>query len=94
MELLKISLIAFMFSAIVQKRRSIFTWYRFLIEKLPWWLARPLGMCYMCVTGQVCLWYYLFTKRFDALEFMFFVTAGIGLSMVYNKIYCYLNGND
>lgn len=93
-EMFKISLTAFMFSAIVQREHSLFTWYRVLIQKLPWWLARPLGMCYMCVTGQACLWYFIATRRFDFIELAFFVSAGIGLSMVYNKIYCWLDGNN
>jgi len=94
-EILKISLTAFMFSAIAQKKGSILNWYFKLIERLPEWLSRPLGSCYMCFTGQVCLWYYLIWhwKDYDFINHAFFVSAGIFASMIYNKIYCYLNGN-
>lgn len=92
-ELLKISLTAFMFSALTQREHSILSWYGKLIKRLPWYLCRPLGGCYMCITGQACLWYFVFTKPFNVLELGFFVSAGIMLSMVYNRIYCYLNGN-
>jgi len=93
-EIAKISLIAFMFSALTQEKHSLFSWYGALLERLPWWLCKPLGGCYMCFTGQVCLWFYLITRliwyEYDFLEHLFFVSAGIMFAMVYHKIYCWL----
>jgi hypothetical protein len=89
-EILKISLIAFMFSALIQQRQSVFTFYRKLIKRLPWYLYKPLGGCYICFTGQFCLWYFIFTKPLDIFELLFFCSAGILTSMIYHKIYCYL----
>ena len=88
---IRISLITFMFSALSQRDNSILSWYGRLINKLPWYLSRPIGGCYMCLTGQVCLWYYVITEsRFDVVEFLFFVSFGILCSMGYNKLYCWL----
>jgi hypothetical protein len=78
-----------MFCALGSKG-MIFEWYQNLLDKLPDWLCKPLGGCYKCFTGQVCLWYFLFTKPFDIIELLFFVCAGIFASMIYNKIYCWL----
>jgi len=89
-EILKISLIAFMFSALTQDEHTLLTWYGRLLEKLPWYLRKPLGGCYMCFSGQVCMWYFLFTKPFDVFELGFFISAGIFLSMIYHRIYCLL----
>jgi len=89
-EIIKLSLTAYMFSAIIQKDNSILSWYGNLIKRLPIWLYRPLGGCYICFTGQVCLWYFLVTKPFNLLEFGFFISAGIFLSVIYNAIYCWL----
>jgi len=89
-EILKISLIGFMFSALTQDEHTLFSWYGKLIERLPWYLCKPLGGCYRCFTGQLCLWYYLILKPFNLIEWLFFVSAGIMTSMIYNKIYCYL----
>lgn len=89
-EILKISLIAFMFSALTQEEHSLLSWYGKLLDRLPWWLCKPLGGCYRCFAGQVCLWYFIFTKPFDLFELGFFVSAGILASMIYNEIYCYL----
>jgi hypothetical protein len=69
----------------------IFEWYQKQICKLPDWLCKPLGGCYKCFTGQVMLWYFLFTKPFDIIELLFFVSAGIFASMFYNLIYTYLD---
>jgi len=89
-DVLKISLIAFMFCALGQDEGMIFNWYQKLIVKLPDWLCRPLGGCYKCFVGQVCLWYFVFVKPFNIVELLFFISAGILSAMVYNKIYCYL----
>ena len=87
--ILKISLICYMFCALGAEGK-IFHWYRMLIDRLPEWLCRPLGACYMCFTGQVMLWYFLFTKPFDLIELGFTISFGIIMSMIYNKIYCWL----
>ena len=88
---IKISLITFMFSAMTQRDHSILSWYGKLIDRLPWYISRPLGGCYMCLTGQVCVWYYVITVRpFHVMDFMFFVSFGILCSMCYNKLYCWL----
>ena len=95
-EIAKISLIAAMISMLIQEEHSPLSWYRKLIERLPWWLCKPLGGCYMCFTGQVCLWYYLITRltiyryEYDPVDHLFFIFAGILFAMVYHKIYCWL----
>lgn len=91
-EIAKISLIAAMISMLIQEEHSPLTWYCKLIERLPWYLCKPLGGCYMCFTGQVCLWYYLITRwrAYNPVDHLFFVFAGILIAMVYHKIYCWL----
>ena len=88
-EIFKISLIAYMFCALGEKGK-IFHFYRREICRLPEWLCRPLGGCYMCFTGQVCLWYFIITKSFDIIELLFFCSAGIMMSMIYDKLYQWL----
>jgi hypothetical protein len=89
-EVLKISLIGFMFSALTQDQHTLLSWYGKLVERLPWYFYKPLGGCYRCFVGQLCLWYFIITKPFNLIELGFFVSAGIMLSMIYNAIYCYL----
>lgn len=96
-EALKISLVAFMFVALGEKPGMIFHPYQRLITHLPQWLSFPLGKCFVCFTGQVCLWYYIFMARFNIMNFyavmdlLFFISFGIAASLVYNAIYQILN---
>jgi len=93
-EILKISLIAFMLCTIIQKKKGLLLWYKRIIKRLPWYLYMPLGGCYQCFVGQFCLWYYLITRHFyfqslgNWIDFGFFVLVGIAASIVYNRIYC------
>ena len=93
-EVFKISLITFMFCALGQEKGDIFHWYQRLLKRLPEFLSKPLGGCYMCFTGQVCFWVYLLNRisleTYDLFEHLFYVSAGIIIAMIYNKIYCYL----
>jgi len=93
MEILKISLTAYMFVSLGQNRGMIFYPYQKKIKKLPKWISWPLGRCYKCFVGQVCFWYFIFTNPFQLeniasqiIDLAFFVSAGIALSMVFHKI--------
>ena len=101
--IIKISLIAFMFSALTQDQHTLLSWYGKLLNKLPWWLYKPLGGCYRCLVGEVCFWYliikgetiqigfwYLIIKKETIIEILFLTSFGIMISMIFNKIYCYL----
>jgi hypothetical protein len=88
-EIAKISLVAFMFSALTQDEHTLFSWYGRLLNKLPWYLCKPLGGCYRCFVGQVCFWYLVY-KQAPIFEVGFLTAFGIMISMIYNKIYCYL----
>lgn len=94
-EILKISLIAYMFCALGSKG-MIFSPYRRLIDRLPDWLSWPLGKCFKCFTGQAMFWYYIFTKAWDGantdfIELVFFISAGIIASMIWDKLYRFLD---
>jgi len=92
LEILKISLIAFLFCMLGQDG-MIFSWYQKLIDKLPDWLSFPLGKCYKCFAGQVCFWFYLikYFSEYSLIDHLFFVSAGIFISMAYHKLYCWLD---
>lgn len=93
-EILKISLILYMVDTLIQEEHTLLSWYGKLIERFPWYFKKPLGGCYMCFTGQMCFWYYLLNRialhQYDGLDHLFYVFASVLMSMVYNKIYCYL----
>lgn len=82
----KISLIAFMFTALGEPD-MIFAPYQRLINHLPLWLNKPLGGCSYCFCGQVSLWYFIFTQPFNLLELLFFVSLSIFLTSIYTYIW-------
>jgi hypothetical protein len=90
-DVLKISLIAFMFCALGKDEGMIFHWYQRMIKNLPMYLNFPLGGCYKCFVGQVCFWYFIFAKPFNIIELLFFVSTGIFMAMIYNRIYCFID---
>lgn len=94
-DILKISLISFIFCALGQKG-MIFEWYQDLINRLPEWLCRPLGGCSICFSGQFGLWYYLFYRfeTYNFIEHLFFISATIFCSMIYRKIWLYLRNES
>ena len=91
-EIFKISLIAFMFCALGQEKGDIFHWYQRLLRRLPEFLSKPLGGCWICFSGQCALWYYLIFhfKTYNFIEHLFFISATIFCSMIYNKLYSWL----
>jgi hypothetical protein len=90
-DILKISLITVIIAALIREKKTPLSWYGELISKLPWYICKPIGGCYKCFTGEVFLWYFIFTKPFDIFGLLFFVCAGIFASVVYNKVYLFLN---
>lgn len=86
--IIKLSLIASILSFLGEPD-EIFAQYRRQIMKLPDWLNKPLGSCHRCLTGQVMLWYFLFTHPFNLIELGFFIAAGIFLSQIYFIIWNY-----
>lgn len=70
----------------LQRKKMIFYWYRKLIRKLPWYLYKPLGGCYACLTGEVLFWYYIIKIRpINVIDLLFYTSVGIALSYVYDK---------
>jgi hypothetical protein len=80
-----------MFTALGEPE-MIFAPYQRLLNRLPLWLAKPLGACSYCLTGQVSLWYYVITKPFKwnyefIIELLFFVSLSVFLIAIYEKIW-------
>jgi hypothetical protein len=83
--MLQLTVICFVFTAL-QEPGMIFAWYARLLNKLPDWLAFPLGACHKCLTGQVLLWYFLF-KGTPIVEHLFLISSGIFISSILNKLW-------
>ena len=88
LRLFEISLIAYVFCALGEPE-NIFAFYQRWLDKLPWYIANPLGACHKCFTGEVCFWGYiiLYFHQYDFINHLFFAYAGIFLSVIYNKLW-------
>lgn len=69
----------------------IFNWYFKLIERLPSWVAKPLGDCLVCFSGQALFHFYWITHlhNYNFIEQLFYPALGIFLVTIYEKIYNY-----
>lgn len=93
MDCFKISIICFMF-VVLGEPDHIFAPYQRLINKLPWYLNKPMGSCFYCLTGEVSLWYYVFKIRIDItfegiLTFLAFISFSIFLTRIYSIVWNY-----
>lgn len=89
-----IGISAYTFSRILMDADMIFGFYYKLLEKLPAWLAKPLGMCEYCLAGQLAFWYYL-VKYFDSyciVNHILYTSLAIFTVEIIN-IYTARNGN-
>lgn len=56
------------------------------IEYREHWLYKPLGGCALCFSGQLSLWYFLFSQPFNLINLIFTVC----LTILLTKILLYL----
>lgn len=87
-DIAKISLIAYVFYTL-KEEGMIFSFYSRWIERLPDWLYKPLGGCFVCLTGQTLFHYYWITHLTDwnIVDQLFYPSLGIALSLTYNYLY-------
>jgi hypothetical protein len=81
-----LSLSAWVFVNILQGEGMIFEKYTRLLEKLPDWIASPLGACDLCMAGQLGLWGYFFTGRYNFFEHLFFTVLTIFFIKLIDRI--------
>ena len=82
-----IGIAAYVFTNILIDPDMIFGWYYDLIDKLPEWLAKPLGKCEYCLAGQLSMWYYLvkYFNNYDLVQHILFVSLSIFIVELINK---------
>ena len=64
-EAIIIGIVAWVFVIILMDEGMIFSRYWDILNLLPNWLAMPLGKCEYCLSGQLALWYFLYTHWHD-----------------------------
>lgn len=72
-----IACLAAVFSLHLIDEGQILDRYHVLISRLPEWLYMPLGGCGYCLAGQLSLWIFLFTGRYNPARHVFFIVGTI-----------------
>jgi hypothetical protein len=87
-EILKITVICFVFWLLGEPGMIFNFWFRW-IEGLPSWLGKPLGRCVICLTGQALFHYYWIThlKDYNLIDQLFYPAMGILFATILNKLY-------
>ena len=74
-----ISLSAWVFVCKLQDEGMLFYWYRNLLDRIPDWLAHPLGKCDMCLSGQLAFWVFFLVGVYHPVRHVFFISIAIFL---------------
>ena len=63
----------------------LYGWFK-ILNKLPLWLANPLGMCVYCFAGQLSLWAYIviFWNGYNLFYHILFITLTIFYTLIFN----------
>lgn len=77
------------FTEVLTAPGMIFSFWARWLDKLPEWLAYPLGGCSFCFTGQVALWVYMvhWWGDYDLFYHAGFVTLSILYPLIYINIW-------
>jgi hypothetical protein len=83
-EFIPVAFIAYAFSIIVMEDVA-FGYTVFLQEHIPLWLAKPLGLCPICFTGQLTLWTTIYFVNWTFMGVLAWL-ATISLNMIITLI--------
>lgn len=80
------SLTAWVFVNMLQDEGMVFEWYGKQLDKLPEWMAHPLGSCDVCMAGQFGLWGYFLVGDYHLLYHLFFIVLTIFYINIIDRI--------
>lgn len=89
LEALKVAVFCYVFTQMLEEGMILSFWGKW-IDRLPTWLYKPLGGCLICFTGQVALWYYVFTRKYNFVEHLSFITLSMFIVILIDKIIWHL----
>lgn len=82
-----IGVTAIVFTEVLLSPGMILDFYARWLDKLPDWLAYPLGGCVFCFAGQLALWVYLFCfwNVYNLFYHVAFICLSIFWTLIHNK---------
>jgi hypothetical protein len=82
-------IIAWVFTNILITTGMIFDRWWWVLNRIPYWLAKPLGACEYCLAGQLALWYFIFFFPYNVCHHIAFISIAIFTVKTLNK---FING--
>ena len=81
-----VGITAWVFVIILMDSGMIFNKWTLVLNKLPDWLAYPLGRCEYCLAGQLSLWYFFTLGNYNLLHHIGFISIAIFTTKIINII--------
>lgn len=81
-----IGIAAWIFVMILMEPGMIFYKWNDVLNKLPDWLAYPLGRCEYCLAGQLSLWYFFTLGDYNFFYHIGFISIAIFTVRIINHI--------
>jgi len=81
-----IGIAAWVFTLILIDTGMIFEKWWVVLNKLPDWLAKPLGKCEYCLAGQLAFWYYFTLGGYNLFYHIGFISVAIFTVRMINEI--------
>ena len=83
-----IGIAAWAFTNILMDGEMIFGWWYKILNKLPEWLAKPLGKCEYCLSGQMAFWFYLYEywNDYDFFQHILLISLSIFIVELINTL--------
>lgn len=86
-----ISILSVVVCEIISTEGNILYFYRQFLEWLDDkgfdWIAKPIGYCPKCFSGQLALWFYIFSFDYNLIEHVFFIAWTIYITELLTALY-------
>ena len=73
-------------SRIITQPGEILSFYGKWLDSLDDWIAKPLGACSKCFTGQLAFWSYIFLFDYNLFYHILFTLSAVTIAFVIDKI--------
>lgn len=76
---------AIVFTDVLLSPGMLLSFYAKQLDKLPDWIAYPLGACVFCFAGQLSLWIFVIHFDYNLFYHIGFISLTIFFTLIYNK---------
>jgi hypothetical protein len=85
-EAIIIGIVAWVFTNILISGDMVFSRWWWVLNRIPYWLANPLGACEYCLAGQIALWYFIYMHPYNICYHIAYCSMAILTVKTLNKL--------